>query len=70
MKPLANLSACTPGIEVTASGSEAQMRIETEKMYTSEQDAPPATDLVRGGVLFLVGHILFIGLGMLAYFAS
>jgi hypothetical protein len=46
------------------------MQIETGKTYTPEQDAAPAPALLRGGVLFLFGHILFIGLGMLAYFAS
>ena len=48
------------------------MQAETTKPYTPGQDsrAVTANDLVRGGVLFLFCHVLFIVLGMLAYFAG
>jgi hypothetical protein len=48
------------------------MQAETDKTYATEQSARDgnAMVLVRGGLLFLFCHALFIGLGMLAYFAD
>jgi hypothetical protein len=48
------------------------MQAEADKIYPTEQTARDgnAMVLVRGGLLFLFCHALFIGLGMLAYFTD
>jgi hypothetical protein len=48
------------------------MQAETNEIHPTEQTARDgnAIVLVRGGLLFLFCHALFIGLGMLAYFAD
>jgi|GEM_PF-4803427 len=43
---------------------------ETARGSSRSASVVTGTALVRGGLLFLLCHVLFIGLGMLAYFAD
>ena len=56
--------------EAAACGNEASMQVETNKTHSGGRVPPDAAVLVRGGVVFVFCHVLFIGLAMLVYFAN
>ncbi|HXF53459.1 MAG TPA: hypothetical protein VNK52_04980 [Hyphomicrobiaceae bacterium] len=43
---------------------------ETPRGSSRSRPVATGTAIMRGGLLFLFCHVLFIGLGMLAYFAD